>query len=71
MSKLNLLFNGTTVNLDFKDVILLLSKIKLLLLSMNKDTNNSTIFLNSVKLGFNVLGVFRDLLLILGECLLL
>lgn len=71
MGKLYFLLNSTAINLDFKDMVLLLSKVKFILLGVNEDTNNSTVLLNSVKLGFSVLGVFSNLLLILRESLLL
>jgi hypothetical protein len=38
---------------------------------MNNDSDNGTILLDSVKLDFDVLWVFSNLLLILGESLLL
>jgi len=66
----NLLGNGTTVDLDFEDVSLLLSKVELVHLSVDDDSDNLTIFLNSIKLAGDVLFVapFLD---VLGESLLL
>jgi len=68
--EVDLLGDGTTVNLDFLDMSLLLSDVKLIKLSVDDDSDNLAVLLDSFKLGFDVLGV-RPLLGILGESLLL
>jgi len=68
--EVDLLGDVTTVNLDFKNVSLLLSKVKLVQLSVDDDSDNLTVFLDSFELSVNILGV-RPLLSVLGEGLLL
>lgn len=70
LSEVNLLSDGTTVNLDFEDVSLLLSKVELIHLSVDDDSDDLTVFLDSVKLTVNVLGI-TPLLAVLVESLLL
>jgi len=68
--EVDLLGDVTTVNLDFKNVSLLLSKVDLVQLSVDDNSDNLTVFLDSFKLAFDVLGV-SPLLNVLGESLLL
>jgi len=70
LGEVNLLGNGTTVNLDFEDVSLLLSEVELVHLGVDDDSDDRAIFLNSVKLALSGLLVtpFLD---VLGESLLL
>jgi len=62
--------DGTTVDLDFEDVSLLLSKVELIQLGVDDNSDDLAIFLNSVKLALDGLFVvpFLD---VLGEGLLL
>jgi len=68
--EIDLLSNISTVNLDFEDVSLLLSEVKLIELSVDDNSDNLAVFLYSFKLGVDVLGVtpFLD---VLSESLLL
>jgi len=68
--EVDLLGDVTTVNLDFKNVSLLLSKVDLVQLSVDDNSDNLTVFLDSFELSVNILGV-RPLLSVLGEGLLL
>jgi len=68
--EIDLLGDGTTVNLDFKNVSLLLSKVKLIELGVDDNSDNLAVFLYSFKLSIDVLGV-APLLGILSESLLL
>jgi len=68
--EINLLGDVTTVNLDFKNVSLLLSEVDLIQLSVDDNSDNLTVFLYSFDLSIDVLGV-RPLLGVLGESLLL
>jgi len=68
--EVDLLGNSTTVNLDFEDVSLLLSKVELIHLGVDDDSDDLAVFLDSFKLSIDVLGV-RPLSSILGESLLL
>jgi len=70
LSEVNLLGDGTTVNLDFADVSLLLSEVELVQLSVDDDSDDLTVFLDSFKLAFDVLGI-TPLLNVLAEGLLL
>jgi len=70
LGEVDLLGNSTTVNLDFKNVSLLLSEVKLIKLSVDDDSDDLTVFLDSFKLGVNILGV-APLLDVLSEGLLL
>jgi len=70
LGEINLLGDITTVNLDFKDVSLLLSEVELIKLSVDNNSDNLAVFLYSFELAFDVLGV-RPLLNVLGEGLLL
>jgi len=70
LGEVDLLSDGTTVNLDFKNVSLLLSKVELIQLSVDDDSDDLAVFLDSFKLSIDVLGV-RPLSSILGESLLL
>lgn len=68
ISEIDLLGSGTTINLDFENVILLLSQLREgFHLSRTDSSNNSTIFFDSVQLDINgfflffvFLGIFRE-----------
>jgi len=70
LGEINLLGDSTTVNLDFRDVSLLLSDVELVELSVDDNSDDLTVFLDSFELGFNILGV-APLGNVLGESLLL
>lgn len=71
MSVFNLLVHGTTIDLDFEDVILLLTEVELVHLGVDNHADDCAVLLDTVELGLNVVGVLRYLLLVLGESLLL
>jgi len=68
--EVNLLGNSTSVNLDFEDVSLLLSEVEFIQLSVDDNSDDLAVFLDSVKLALDVLFI-SPLLGILGESLLL
>jgi len=68
--EVNLLGDGSTVDLDFEDVSLLLSKVKLVHLSVDDNSDDLTVFLDSVELAGDVLFI-APFLNVLGESLLL
>lgn len=68
--EIDLLGDGTTVDLDFEDMSSLLSKVELVQLSVNDNSDNLAVFLDSVEFSGDVLFI-RPLLGILGESLLL
>jgi len=68
--EVDLLGDGTTVDLDFEDMSSLLSKVKLVQLSVDDDSDNLAVFLDSVEFSGDVLFI-RPFLGILGEGLLL
>jgi len=67
----NLIGNGSTVDLDFHKVSLLLSDLELADLRVSQNTDNSAVLLDAVQLTLDELGVALDGLLVLGEGLLL
>lgn len=67
----NLVGDGTTVELDFSEVSLLLNKRSLTNLGVDEDTNNRSVLLNSGKFGLDFRGTLSILLGVLGESLLL
>jgi len=70
LGEINLLGEASTVNLDFENTSLLLSEVELIELSVDNNSDNLAVFLYSVKLAFDVLGV-GPFLNILTEGLLL
>lgn len=70
LGEIDLLGDGTTVNLDFEDVGLLLSKVELVQLGVGNNSDDLAVFLDSVKLALDSLFV-APLLAVLGESLLL
>jgi len=68
--EIDLLGDSTTVDLDFEDMSSLLSKVKLVQLSVDDDSDNLAVFLDSVEFSGDVLFI-RPFLGILGEGLLL
>lgn len=74
ISEINFGGDISSVNLDFNDVIFLLSKVEEFHLGGGENSNNGTVFLDSVKLdvngsaGFSIFGlVFRESLLFGGH----
>jgi len=67
ISEFDFLFNSSTIQLDFHDVIFLLSKVQQFHLSVNQNSNDGTIFSDSVKIGLNTLGFFGGFFLIFSE----
>jgi len=70
LGEIDLLGNGTTVNLDFLDMSLLLSEVELIELSVDDNSDDLAVFLDSVELSINILGV-RPFSNVLAESLLL
>ena len=67
-----MLFRSSTVNLDFEDVVLLLSEVlEEVVLSVDNSSNNSAILFDSVELGLSSLGILGGFSLIAGEGFLL
>jgi hypothetical protein len=69
-SEIDLLGDSTTVDLDFEDMSSLLSKVELVQLGVDNNSDDLAVFLDSVKFSGDVLFI-RPLLGILGESLLL
>lgn len=71
VSEVNLISNSfSTVDLDFKDVVLLLSEVfKEVHLSVTDGSDNGTVFGESVELNFDSFGVLAVFSLIVGESL--
>lgn len=67
----NLLGNGTTVDLDFHNVGLLLANLGLADLSVSNDANDAAVLLDTLEFTSDLLGALRVLLGVLGEGLLL
>mmetsp|Transcript_109863 Transcript_109863/g.153989 ORF Transcript_109863/g.153989 Transcript_109863/m.153989 type:complete len:364 (+) Transcript_109863:1003-2094(+) len=67
--ELNLVGDAATVNLDFHNVSLLLSEVKLVDLGLDDDSDDGAVLLDSVELSLDVL--LRPVLGVLGESLLL
>jgi len=65
----NLVGNGTTVDLDFGQVSSLLSELDLADLGVCQHAHDGGIVLNALQLGSNFLGLLSNLLGVLGECL--
>jgi len=70
ITEFNFLFDGTSVQLDFHNVIFLLSEVQQFHLSVDQDSNNGTVFSDSVKVSFNTLRFFSGFFLIFGESFL-
>jgi hypothetical protein len=70
-SKVNLLFNGTTVQLDFHKVSLALVDLGLGDLGVSNDTDNGTVLLDTLEFTSDILGTISILGSILSEGLLL
>ena len=71
LSKFDLLGHGATVDLDFHDVSLLLPQVQLADLGVGNDTDNRAVLLDASELTEEVLGLLGNVLLVLGESLLL
>jgi len=70
LGEVDLLGDVTTVDLDFEDVSLLLSKVELIQLGVDDNSDDLAIFLNSVKLALDGLFI-TPFLGVLGESLFL
>lgn len=68
--EVDLLGNGTSVNLDFEDMSSLLSKVELIQLSVDDNSDDSAVSLDSVEFSGDVLFI-SPLSTVLGESLLL
>jgi hypothetical protein len=71
VGEINFLGDGSSVNLDFNNVIFLLSKIQKFHLGGGDDSNDGAIFLDSVQGNVDGLLFFGIFLLVFGEGLLL
>jgi len=71
VSKVDLVGNGTTVQLNLHDVSLLLANLDLADLSVDNDTDDGAVLLDALELAENGLGTIGVLLGVLGEGLLL
>lgn len=69
LGKVNLLSNGTSVDLDLAQMSDLLSQLDLADLGMGEDTHHTAVLLDAVKLELDVLGLLGVLLGVLGESL--
>ena len=69
----NFISNGlSSVNLDFEDVVLLLSQVlKEVVLSVDDSSNWGSVFSDSVEFNFQFLGLFGNSWLVAGESFLL
>lgn len=68
VGEINLLGNSSSVNLDFDDVVLLLSEVELVHLGVGNDSDDGTVFLDSFEWDLDVLGgILGNSLLVLGE----
>lgn len=68
VGEINLLGNSSSVNLDFDDVVLLLSEVEFVHLGVGNDSDDGTIFLDSFEWDLDVLGgILGNSLLVLGE----
>jgi hypothetical protein len=71
ISEVNFLGGGSSVNLDFDDVVFLLSEVKEFHLGGGQNSNNRAIFLDSVQLDIDGFAGFGIFLLVFGESLFL
>lgn len=71
VSPVNLIGNGSTVQLDLHQVSLLLADGGLAGDSVDKDTDNSAVLADTLKLGLDILGTRGNVLGVLGESLAL
>lgn len=68
VGEINLLGNSSSVNLDFDDVVLLLSEVEFVHLGVGNDSDDGTVFLDSFEWDLDVLGgILGNSLLVLGE----
>lgn len=68
IGKVNLIGNSSSIDLNFNDVVLLLSEVKFVHLGVCNNSDDWTIFLNSFKWNLDRLGLVLGLsLLVLGE----
>jgi len=71
VAEVNFLSDCSTIDLNFEDVVLLLSEVQFIELGVSDDSDDCAIFLDSVELDLDRLRVFSDFLLIFREGLLL
>ena len=71
LPELDLLSDRSTVDLDFHNVGLLLTEVQLADLGVGNDTDNRAVLLDTSELTEEVLGLLGNVLLVLGESLLL
>jgi len=64
VSVVDLVGDGTTVDLDFEDVILLLSQVELVHLGVGNDSDGGGVFLDSVQTGGDGLGVLGGVVVV-------
>lgn len=68
VGEINLLGNSSSVDLNFDDVVLLLSEVELVHLGVGNDSDDGTVFLDSFEWDLDVLGgILGNSLLVLGE----
>lgn len=71
LGPLNLLLCGASVDLNLEDVVLLLSEVQSVHVGVNDGSDDRAVFHHPLQLQLLVLGVFRQLRVVLGEGLLL
>jgi len=64
VAEVNFLSDGSTIDLNFEDVILLLSEVQFIELGVSNNSDDCAIFLDSVELDLDRLRIFGDFLLI-------
>jgi len=70
LTEFDLLVHGSTVDLDLHDMCLLLAEVQLANLGVGNDTDSGAVLLDASELAEEVLGLLRNVLLVLGESLL-
>jgi hypothetical protein len=71
VSEVDLCSNAAAIDLDFEDVVLLLSEVELVHLGVHNESDHLTVLFDAVQLDIHVFGILGQLLAVLGECLLL
>lgn len=64
VAEVNFLSDGSTIDLNFEDVILLLSEVQFIELGVSNNSDDCAIFFDSVELDLDRLRIFGDFLLI-------
>ena len=65
LSEVDLVGNGTTVNLDFEDLVFLLTEVELVEIGMGNDSNDRAVLLDSLE--EKVLSFLVEVLFVMGE----